>query len=439
MMGLHLTGKLPFKSVYLHAMVRDKSGGKMSKSKGNVIDPLEVIDGCKLEDLLSKLKTGNLDQKEVKKATKAHTADFPQGIETCGADALRFGLLAYTIQGRNVNLDVARVVGYRQFCNKLWNATRFAIRNLGEGFVPADDIFDTVHKGELAWRDRWILDRLNTAVKGTEAAFKGYAFANATSATYVFWLNELCDVYLELVKPTVNGENGEAAKSAALNTLWVCLDVGLRILHPMMPFVTEELWQRLPGRANRIEKKLCHTSICLNDFPKESSHWEFPDAVIRMEHTMDAIKAARSLKASYNIPRKQQPEVFLATTDTVIISALTEQASDIQTLSKVGEIKIVSGKSDVPEGCGCRVISEKLNLFMVLKGNVDVAAEVKKLEKSLKVLVKSNKSLEAKMKNPAYLERVPEKIRDADAEKLKTQLEKQNLVESQIAEFKNLK
>ena len=197
MLGLTLTGKLPFKTVYLHAMVRDKYGRKMSKSLGNVVDPMEVISGCTLEALHAKIREGNLPPKEVEQAIKGQTADFPEGIPECGADALRFGLLAYTLQGRDINLDISRVVGYRQFCNKLWNATRFALAHLSlDRFTPAPlmDALDELTGPawpRLATRDQWILSRLHSASVACEAALQSYSFAAACTAAYDFWLYEV--------------------------------------------------------------------------------------------------------------------------------------------------------------------------------------------------------------------------------------------------------
>eukprot|EP00066_Takifugu_rubripes_P003644 XP_003966382.2 PREDICTED: valine--tRNA ligase [Takifugu rubripes] len=198
MMGLKLTGKLPFKEVYLHAVVRDAHGRKMSKSLGNVIDPLDVITGIALEGLHAQLMDSNLDPLEVEKAKQGQKADYPNGIPECGTDALRFALCAYTSQGRDINLDVNRILGYRHFCNKLWNAVKFAMRTLGDQFVPADK---AQLSGEESVSDRWILSRLSTAVAQCDAAFRTYDFPAITTAIYNFWLYELCDVYLESVKP----------------------------------------------------------------------------------------------------------------------------------------------------------------------------------------------------------------------------------------------
>jgi valyl-tRNA synthetase len=199
MMSLHLTNQLPFKYVYLHAMVRDKYGNKMSKSLGNVIDPLEVVNGCSLEDLLAKIDEGNLAQHEVTRAKEAQRADFPEGIPECGADALRFGLLAYTVQGRDVNLDIKRLVGYRQFCNKIWNAFRFATTYLKE-FIPLLGMNRQIlHSVHIATRDKFILSRLNAITNECNSALTNYQFAACTSALHSFFLYDFCDVYLELI------------------------------------------------------------------------------------------------------------------------------------------------------------------------------------------------------------------------------------------------
>merc|ERR1719399_1502185 len=244
MMGMCLTGKIPFKQVYLHAMVRDAHGRKMSKSLGNVIDPLAVIEGISLEGLHETLLGGNLAEKEVEKAEEGQKADFPDGIEECGTDALRFALVAYTSQGRDVNLDVKRVVGYRHWCNKLFNALRYAMMNLGEAYVAPDEI----RPQDLSLSCKWILSRLNQAIASTVKAMDEYQFTQATTAIYAFWQYDLCDVFIELVKP-VMASGSDAEKKATRDTLWACLEVGLRLLHPFMPFLTEELWQRLPKNA----------------------------------------------------------------------------------------------------------------------------------------------------------------------------------------------
>jgi len=198
MLGLELTGELPFRTVYLHAMVRDKWGRKMSKSLGNVVDPIDVMDGISLKELNHALRRGNLDPAEVEKAIEGQRRDFPDGIAQCGADALRFGLLAYTLQGRDISLDIQRVVAYRQFGNKLWQATRFALLNFDKDFKPPQSLEEVEQnmKATPALADRWIMHKLHGAIVTIDKAFNNYEFAHATTAIYNFWLYELCDVYL---------------------------------------------------------------------------------------------------------------------------------------------------------------------------------------------------------------------------------------------------
>uniref|UniRef100_A0A3Q1ASJ2 valine--tRNA ligase n=1 Tax=Amphiprion ocellaris TaxID=80972 RepID=A0A3Q1ASJ2_AMPOC len=280
MMGLKLTGKLPFKEVYLHAVVRDAHGRKMSKSLGNVIDPLDVITGISLEGLHAQLTDSNLDPLEVEKAKQGQKSDYPNGIPECGTDALRFALCAYTSQGRDINLDVNRILGYRHFCNKLWNAVKFAMKTLGDNFVPLE-------KAQESVSDRWILSRLSAAVGLCDAGFKAYDFPGITTAIYNFWLYELCDVYLRQAL-------------VCRQTLYTCLEVGLRLLSPLMPFVTEELYQRLPRRQPQRDPP----SICVTSYPDtEEFCWHSEEVDRDMEFIMTVVKTIRSLRADYNLTK----------------------------------------------------------------------------------------------------------------------------------------
>jgi len=308
MMGLELTDKLPFHTVYLHAMVRDKEGRKMSKSLGNVIDPLEVIHGCTLQNLLDKLKSGNLPEKEIAKAQKDQQKDFPTGIPECGSDALRYGLLAYTVQGRDVNLDIKRVVGYRNFCNKLWNATRFALQFLTD-FTPKPNMLaDIMASGKLAIRDQFMISKLMQACSKMETFFSEYKFGDAQMASYSYWLDDLCDVYIELIKPVMydTSEANKETRWASQATLWIALEAGLRILHPMMPFVTEELWQRLPGRGTLGDEET--ETIMLAEYPQCVDAYVNSQAEESMEMIKPIIAACRSQN---NIPNETKTKFFI--------------------------------------------------------------------------------------------------------------------------------
>jgi valyl-tRNA synthetase len=266
MLGIELTGKMPFSEVFCHAMIRDAQGRKMSKSLGNVIDPIDVIEGITLEKLHEQLLQGNLAEKEVTKAKAGQKADFPKGIPQCGADALRFTLCAYTTGGRDINLNVLRVEGYRKFCNKLWNATRFAmVYKFPADYMPPASSAPT---GQETLVEKWILSRLEGCASNLNKLLEQRNFQQATSTVYEFWLYELCDIYIEAMKPLTADDAPDDVKRSAQNTLYTCLDLGMRMLHPFMPFVTEELWQRLPRRP---EDKT--VSIALAKFPGEVRHY----------------------------------------------------------------------------------------------------------------------------------------------------------------------
>ncbi|KAK7256894.1 hypothetical protein RIF29_30453 [Crotalaria pallida] len=243
MLGMKLGNDLPFTKIYLHPMIRDAHGRKMSKSLGNVIDPIEVINGISLEGLHKRLEAGNLDPKELATAIEGQKKDFPNGIEECGTDALRFALVSYTAQSDKINLDIQRVVGYRQWCNKLWNAVRFAMSKLGDDYIPPASL----NPDAYPFSCQWILSVLNKTISKTLKSLESFEFSQATTAVYSWWQYQLCDVFIEVIKPYFAGNDPKftSERRFAQDTLWFCLDNGLRLLHPFMPFVTEELWQRL--------------------------------------------------------------------------------------------------------------------------------------------------------------------------------------------------
>lgn len=255
--GQTLLGKLPFKEVFLHPMVRDAHGRKMSKSLGNVIDPMDVINGISLEGLHQQLLDSNLDPKEIVKAKAGQKQDYPEGIPQCGTDALRFALCSYMTHARDINLDISRVQGYRFFCNKLWNATKFALRYFesGETYEVQSKLTSSESKVDL-----WILSRLSRAIDVCDKSFVSYEFAQATQAGHSFWLYDLCDNYLECLKPIFMSDDSDK-KATARRILYTCLDLGLRLLSPFMPFITEELFQRLPRSNTEI------ASIAVAPFP----------------------------------------------------------------------------------------------------------------------------------------------------------------------------
>ncbi|WAR22740.1 SYVC-like protein [Mya arenaria] len=382
--------------VFLHAMIRDAHGRKMSKSLGNVIDPLDVINGISLEELHNRLKDGNLEDKELKKAKEGQKQDYPNGIPECGTDALRFALIAYTSQGRDINLDVLRVQGYRFFCNKLWNATRFALIALGENFKPkpTSQLSDSENEMEL-----WILSRLSYAVDTCKTGFEKYDFQLATSAIYNFWLYELCDWYLENIKPIIYGSDAEA-KVVCQDVLYTCLDVGLRLLHPFMPFVTEELYQRLPRRSDSVPP-----SICVTPYPVPQ---DFPWRNIKLEEEVDFIvkivKSVRSVR------------VYVRCSDEETATLLRTHTDLIQVTTLAGEVKVMVDEAP-PKGCAVQTVSAKCETHFMIKDFIDIDKEVVKLTGKKERLQGQLKKIEDAMKKDDYTTKVPADVQEQNTSK----------------------
>ncbi|CAD7944238.1 unnamed protein product [Amoebophrya sp. A25] len=453
MMSLGLTKKLPFTTVYLHAMVRDKNGEKMSKSKGNVIDPLEVIDGATLEQLHEKVKGGNLPEAEVIKAVALQKKDFPSGIPECGADALRLGLLAYTAQGRNVNLDIDRVVGYRHFCNKLWNATRFALSHLAPSEIDGAYSYPgSMMPGlKLRLEDRWILSRLNYAATTMNKSFAEYQFSEAVSCIYNFWLHDLCDVYLELLKPRLYGESKEATpdtsssegaadRKVARDVLYTCLDQGLRLLHPMLPFVTEELYQRLPHNPNKYE------SICIASYPLGVRSWQDETSEKLMKEAKEIVGAFRSSQSALNIPNKAPPAFVVSTSSSSTSTNSTVKTADlsspevlsiIKTLAKVGSIQYVKQGTKEAEttlkGALLSLVNLEISIGLDVRDMVDLNAYIEKLQKQRKLAAASLEGTLKKTQAADYATKTPEEIQAKNEQQIKEKQTTIAEIDQQIA------
>uniref|UniRef100_A0A8C2YPH0 valine--tRNA ligase n=1 Tax=Chinchilla lanigera TaxID=34839 RepID=A0A8C2YPH0_CHILA len=437
MLGLKLTGRLPFREVYLHAIVRDAHGRKMSKSLGNVIDPLDVIHGVSLQGLHEQLLSSNLDPSEVEKAKEGQKADFPAGIPECGTDALRFGLCAYTSQGRDINLDVNRILGYRHFCNKLWNATKFALRGLGQGFVPSPTF---TPGGRASLVDRWILSRLTEAVRLSNEGFQAYDFPAITTAQYSFWLYELCDVYLECLKPVLHGVD-QAAAECARQTLYTCLDVGLRLLSPFMPFVTEELFQRLPRRSPQAPASLCvtpypepaevraglartprGTGLWLSSGPlmaccTPQCSWKDPEAEAALELALSITRAVRSLRADYNLTRTR-PDCFLEVADEPTGALASAVSGYVQALASAGVVAVLALGAPAPQGCAVGLASDRCSIHLQLQGLVDPARELGKLQAKRAEAQRQAQRLQERRSAAGYSGKVPLEVQEADEAKV---------------------
>ncbi|KIJ23910.1 hypothetical protein M422DRAFT_39377 [Sphaerobolus stellatus SS14] len=427
MLGLKLTDKMPFKEVLCHAMIRDAHGRKMSKSLGNVIDPVDVITGVPLERLHEQLLEGNLDEKEIQKAKQGQKKDFPKGIPQCGTDALRMALCAYSGGGRDINLDILRVEGYRKFCNKIWNATRFAMLKLDESFVPGPP----KPTGSETLVEQWILQKLNIAATEVNKQLTDRNFMLATSAAFNFWLYELCDVYIEAMKPMTDESALEATKKSAQNTLYICLDYGLRLLHPFMPFVTEELWQRLPRRANDPP------SIMLSSYPEHDEAMVFDQAEKNFDTVFSAIRASRSLAASYSLQNDIQ--LFFHTQTEAEQTTFESQLPTIIALTKgCKSAKVVRRIEDVPAGCGSALLTETLTIYILVRGLVDLDNEIAKCDKKLDLAALNADKIRKLQSQPGY-ESVPENVRESNDEKLRVAEAEIATLQQSKAMFEKLK
>ncbi|XP_011497002.1 PREDICTED: valine--tRNA ligase isoform X2 [Ceratosolen solmsi marchali] len=421
-LGQKLLGQLPFKEIYLHAMVRDSHGRKMSKSLGNVIDPIDVIHGITLENLHKQLMKSNLEPKELKQAIESQKRDFPQGIPECGTDALRFALCAYTSQGRDINLDIMRVQGYRFFCNKLWNAVKFALTYFGNNF-KYDEIEDIKFIGNESNIDLWMLSRVSNATKICDDAFTRYDFNAATTACYNLWLYDLCDVYLECLKPVFQTEN-EPQKKTAQRVLFKTLDVSLRLLSPFMPFITEELYQRLPYN------NLVYPSICICPYPTSTECcWRNEDLERDIDFAQKIIKSIRSSRGTYNVPNKLKTEIYVACHDLKCTEKIFKY-SDVISILAYSIIHL----EKPPVGCVILTISDKLQIHLLLKGLIDPIKELDKLKKKEAQLVKTVQKLKQTILSTDYNIKVPTNVQVIDKEKLaSSEGEIQRLIEAMQA------
>ncbi|XP_051129564.1 valine--tRNA ligase, mitochondrial 1 [Andrographis paniculata] len=413
MLGITLGGDVPFSKVYLHPMIRDAHGRKMSKSLGNVIDPLEVIKGVTLENLHKRLEDGNLDPNELKTAKEGQKKDFPKGIPECGADALRFALVSYTAQSDKINLDIQRVVGYRQWCNKLWNAIRFAMTKLGDNYTPPSEI----DLAAMPSSCKWILSVLNKAISKTVVSLDAYEFSDAATALYSWWQFQLCDVFIEVIKPYFSGNNPnlESERRFAQDTLWLCLDYGLRLLHPFMPFVTEELWQRLPSKKDSVRKE----SIVVSEYPAVVESWTNADVELEMDIVESVVKSLRSLRSQLEPnERHERRAAFVRCRTHEARDTVKKHELEITTLATLSSLSVLTEGDDAPAGCKVDVVNEALQVFLKQKGNINVEAELEKLKKKMEDVQKQHETLVKKTSAPGYKDKVPAHIRDVDEAKL---------------------
>lgn len=428
LLGLKLTGSIPFKEVFCHSLVRDAQGRKMSKSLGNVIDPLDVISGIKLDDLYAKLLQGNLDPREVEKAKIGQKESYPNGIPQCGTDAMRFALCAYTTGGRDINLDILRVEGYRKFCNKIYQATKFALMRLGDDYQsPATEGLS----GNESLVEKWILHKLTETSKIVNEALDKRDFLTSTSSIYEFWYL-ICDVYIENSKYLIQ-EGSEVEKKSAKDTLYILLDNALKLIHPFMPFISEEMWQRLPKRST--EKA---ASIVKASYPVYVSQYDDVKSADAYDLVLNITKEARSLLSEYNILKNGK--VFVESNHEEYFKTAKDQKDSIVSLIKaIDEVTVVRDASEIPEGCVLQSVNPEVNVHLLVKGHVDIDAEIAKVQKKLEKANKSKNGIEQTINSKDYETKANEQAKEANKTKLDNTVAEIEGLEATIENLKRLK
>lgn len=431
MMSLFFLDQLPFKEVILHSMVCDEEGKKMSKSKGNVIDPLEMIDSCPLDALVAKIQNSVLPEKEKKKSIAAKKKAFPEGFTRCGADALRYGLLSYMHENKQILLNPTVVISQRNFCNKIWNAYKFIYSFLEEDFQPD---FDSVDLTQLDEVDLWLLDHMNQMVTKMDEYFNHNHFGNATEVFRSFWTFQFCDFYVEYTK-VVDKSPGNPKYKMKQQVIFHVLVNCLKSLHPMMPFVTEELYQKLPQYPAKQE------SICLETYPEPSNALTNQKAYNAFESIIALIKDIRGLISPLNLPKKNKPDLFvtfIGESDSELQTLVEKYQPFISMMTKTGNLKFVPAE-EIPKECLEVASLHKLRVNAFVKGHLDFDKEIKKLQKKLKSAQNGLESVQKKMQMPDYETKTPEDVKEKNNQKEANYQTDIKTLEETIQKFSNMK
>jgi len=412
MMGLKFMDEVPFKEVYIHGLVRDSQGQKMSKSKGNVLDPLDLINGIELEDLVSKRTGGLMQPKMAAKIEKATRKEFADGIPALGTDALRFTFAALASTGRDIKFDLNRITGYRNFCNKLWNAARYVLMNTEDQDTGIDN-----NDIELNRFDHWIISRLQQVEAEVIESIQHYRLDLAAQAIYDFTWNEYCDWYLELSKPVLQAEtSSDAAQRGTRRTLVRVLETILRLAHPIVPYITEEIWQRIAPLAGSQGE-----TIMTQPYPEPDNNKISDTAIAETELVMALNKGVRRIRSEYNIPPSKPLAVVVQSLSDNEMAIVKETAFCSETISRIESISF-AGSDDSIEESATALIGDAGTLHIAMAGLIDKQAELERLDKEI---TKTEKELVMRMKklsNESYVAKAPEAVVEKERQRA-TELE----------------
>jgi valyl-tRNA synthetase len=416
MMGIKFMGDVPFHEVYIHGLIRDHDGQKMSKSKGNVLDPLDLIDGVNLDTLIEKRTTGLMQDHLKAKIEKATRREFPEGIDRFGADALRFTYAALATTGRDIRFDLGRIEGYKNFCNKLWNAARYVLMNTEQ---PGDgDI-------ELSASDRWIRTRLGNTIDSIQNHFETYRLDLAAQAMYEFTWHEFCDWYLELSKPVLQSDDAsDELKRGTRRTLIEVLEALLRLMHPLMPFITEEIWQQVAPRAG-----VDGDTIMLQPYPKADPSTRDEDAVADIEWVKSFILGIRQIRGEMDISPGKALPVLLQHASISDRERADAHALLLQRVGRVESVTVLAADEEPP--AAATALLGDLRLLVPMKGVIDVDAERARLEKQREKTEAELRKAQGKLGNEKFVNNAPEAVvtqereRAAEFEKTLAQLAEQ--------------
>ncbi|MEY3807497.1 MAG: hypothetical protein RI893_473 [Pseudomonadota bacterium] len=405
MMGLKFQGEVPFKEVYIHGLVRDAEGQKMSKSKGNVLDPIDIIDGIELETLVTKRVSGMMQPHLAKKIEQDTRKHFPDGIQSYGTDALRFTFASLASTGRDIRFDLARTEGYRNFCNKLWNAARFVLMNTEE-----QDNGLSAAPCEYTQVDKWIVSRLHQVTAVTSEAIDNYRFDLAAQAIYEFTWNEYCDWYLELSKISLQSDD-EALQRGTRKTLLMVLESILRLAHPIMPFITEEIWQRVAPLAG-----INADTIMLQPYPVADQSQIDSNAISDTNWVMNFILGVRRIRGEMNIAPGKPLPILLQNGSEADQQSLANNRIYLQKLGRLESITWLNSDEVTPESA--IVLVGEMNILIPMAGLIDKEAELARLEKEIQKIHNDLPRVEGKLNNPAFVDKAPPDVIEKEKAKL---------------------